>query len=391
MYWLELAGDDDAFAAFEAQSGATGVEVLAPGLATATAVVPDRVRGLAYTRRVNELVGRTDADLRSAQVLLETAPLERPGTVAVRATDVRGTTGVDTARAERVLGQVLVNRGYSVDLDDPDHTLRVAFSRGRIPAAASADRPGIVTAHEPESGLQGTVAESTDDGGERSQRTDSGTVGGDQSVCVLGWLVTASVRDFGDRRPTDSPFFQPGGMDPLLARAVANLAGARPGRTILDPMCGTAGLLAEAGLLGATVVGSDVQAKMVSGASTNLSYHLSASDDNSNLATPGPWNVIRADATSLPLADDAVDAVVFDAPYGRQSKIEGHDLADLVAGALSEARRVADRAVVVADRSWARHAREAGWELLASFDRRVHRSLTRQVLVVEKSSSDDRL
>lgn len=60
------------------------------------------------------------------------------------------------------------------------------------------------------------------------------------SVCALGWLAAESVRDFGTRAPTDKPFFQPGSMDPLLARAVANVAGARSGATILDPMCAPA-------------------------------------------------------------------------------------------------------------------------------------------------------
>jgi tRNA (guanine10-N2)-dimethyltransferase len=38
---------------------------------------------------------------------------------------------------------------------------------------------------------------------------------------------------------------------------------------------------------------------------------------------------------------------------------------------------------MVADRSWAGVARDAGWEIESSFERRVHRSLTRFVLVLE--------
>jgi len=49
--------------------------------------------------------------------------------------------------------------------------------------------------------------------------------------------------------------------------------------------------------------------------------------------------------TPAAVADAAADAVVFDAPYGRQSKIAGHELADLVGGALVEAARVALRLV----------------------------------------------
>jgi tRNA (guanine10-N2)-dimethyltransferase len=158
-------------------------------------------------------------------------------------------------------------------------------------------------------------------------------------------------------------------MDPLLARALVNVAGARPGARVLDPMCGTGGLLVEAALVGATPVGVDAQRKMVRGARRNLAPYGGAA-------------FLRGDATRLPLRDGAVDAVVFDAPYGRQSAIAGHDLAGLVGGALAEARRVAPRGVVVGDRSWAEAARDAGWAVEATFERRVHRSLVRHVAVL---------
>jgi len=54
----------------------------------------------------------------------------------------------------------------------------------------------------------------------------------------------------------------------------------------------------------------------------------------------------------------------------------------LWAGALSEARRLADRAVVVADRSWEHKAREAGWTVDHRFERRVHNTLVRHVHVL---------
>ncbi|MFC6754865.1 hypothetical protein ACFQEU_15585, partial [Halorubrum tibetense] len=38
-----------------------------------------------------------------------------------------------------------------------------------------------------------------------------------------------------------------------------------------------------------------------------------------------------------------------------------------------------------ADRDWRAPAREAGWRVDAAFERRVHRSLTRHVLVVRRT------
>jgi tRNA (guanine10-N2)-dimethyltransferase len=320
VYFLELGGEDDAFAAREAATAAAGVERVAPGLATAGRVDAERARLLAYTHRASELLARTDASVESARAALAAAPLDRTGTVAVRARDVRSGTGVSTQTAERRLGSVLVDRGYEVDLDDPDGVLRACFSDG---------------------------------------------------VCLLGWQVVESVRDFGERRPTSRPFFQPGGMDPLDARALANLAGAGPGTRILDPMCGTGGTLIEAGLVGSDVVGSDAQWKMARGALENLAAVLE-----------GGYETVRADATALPFRDRTFDGVVFDAPYGRQSKVASEGVDTLVSGALAEARRVAPRAVVVADRPLAAAAREAGWTVDDRFERPVHRSLVRHVHVL---------
>jgi len=323
VYVLELAGQDDDFAAYEAEHAASDVELVAPGLATARGIT-DRAEGLAFTHRASELVGRTDATVPAARALLSAADIDRTGTVAVRAVDVRGTAGVDTQRAERELGDVLVERGFAVDLEDADHELRALFA-------------------------------------------------GDEGTCMLGWLAAESDRGFARRKPTDRPFFQPGSMDPALARALANIAGARPGATVLDPMCGTGGILIEAGLVGSRVVGVDVQHRMVRGSRENLADALG-----------GGWAVARGDARSLPLADDSVDAVVFDTPYGRQSKVTGRPHL-LVQSALEEARRVAPRCVVVGDRPWAQPAHEAGWTTEAAFDRPVHRSLTRYVLALRRA------
>jgi len=324
VYVLELAGQHDEFAAYEAQHAASDVSVIAPGLATARGIT-DRLDQLAFTNRASELVGRADPTVSDARALLEAANIDREGTIAVRAVDVRGTTGIDTQDVERELGQVLVDRGFSVDLDAPDHELRVLFS------------------------------------------------GEPNGTCVLGWLAVETPREFTQRSPTDRSFFQPGSMDPMLARALANIAGARPGATVLDPMCGTGGILIEAGLTDSTVVGVDVQQKMVEGSRENLQDALD-----------GGWHVVRGDASSLPIAEDAADAVVFDTPYGRQSRIEGN-LGRLVLDALQEARRVAPRCVIVGDRPWAQPAHEADWTTEAAFERPVHQSLTRYIIVLRRS------
>jgi tRNA (guanine10-N2)-dimethyltransferase len=334
VYCLELAGEDDAFAAREAAAVATDCALAAPGVAVAEGLRVERVRTLAYTHAASEFLGRTDADIDAARSLLSETLAAGDGptpddgaTVAVRARNVRGEADISTSEAERELGGALVDAGFGVDLEAPDHTLRVVFA-------------------------------------------------GD--ACFLGWLLAESERDFGPRAPTKRPFFQPGSMAPLDARALANIAGAAPDARVLDPMCGTGGVLIEAGLVGSSVLGTDAQWKMVRGTLANLREYLG---DDADAPT---FHVARGDATRLPLRDDAVDGVVFDAPYGRQSKVARHDLVDLVGGALAEAHRLAPRAVVMGDRSWREAAEAAGWTVDSVFERPVHGSLTRYVHVLDR-------
>jgi len=340
VYCLELAGDEDRFAACEARSAASAVDVVAGGVATARGIDPDGVRRLAYTHAASELIATTDADIEAAAAALTAAGIDREGSVAVRARDVRSQTGVSTQTAERRLGEILVDRGFEVNLDDPDHELRALFAGDNTDSEADAN--------------------------------------GDEDCCLLGWLAVESRRDYGERRPTDRPFVQPGSMAPLDARALVNIAGAGPETTVVDPMCGTGGLLLEAGLVGSDVIGVDAQWKMARGSRENLAALRERAGDGFD----GDVSVLRGDATALPLVDDVADAVVFDAPYGRQSKIARHELSELVSGALGEARRIAPQAVVVADRAWDDAAREAGWTVERRFERRVHRSLVRHVHVL---------
>lgn len=324
VFGLELGGEDDEFAVLEAQSAASDVRLLAPGLALASSVARPRIRTLAYTRRASAVVAHGSGGPREARAALARSEIDRTGTVAVRARDVRGTAGVDTQAVEEALGAELLGPDLQIDLEDPTHELRACFAGKSY---------------------------------------------------VLGWLVAESVRDYGDRQPTDRPFFQPGGMDPLLARAVANIAiGTRSPATttLLDPMCGTGGILGEAGLVGAAVLGSDAQREMVMGTRRNLE----------SLLPRDKYDLFRGDAASLPIADDAVDVVVFDAPYGRQSKIAGETATKLLRDALIEASRLSSRAVVIGDREFGDIASETGWAVETIVARRVHRSLTRHVHVL---------
>jgi tRNA (guanine10-N2)-dimethyltransferase len=128
------------------------------------------------------------------------------------------------------------------------------------------------------------------------------------------------------REPGKKPFFHPSMMNSTLARAMCNLAGVRPGNTVLDPFCGGGGILCEAAFIGATAVGMDLNWKLLEGARRNLE----------KITTK--YSVIQADALHPPL--HAVDHIVTDPPYGRSSSTRGNESKRLFEFLLSMAPRM---------------------------------------------------
>jgi tRNA (guanine10-N2)-dimethyltransferase len=154
-----------------------------------------------------------------------------------------------------------------------------------------------------------------------------------------------------------------------MARTLVNIAKVQPGHTMVDPFCGTGGLLIEAHLLGARALGSDFDPLMVHGSRQNIPES----------------DLMIADATHLPVGDHAADAVVTDFPYGQSVCIKKADSMDILYGdALEEIRRVlkkGSRAIVVTHRDISPIAAEY-FTILERHNQRVHKSLTRRILVL---------
>jgi tRNA (guanine10-N2)-dimethyltransferase len=191
--------------------------------------------------------------------------------------------------------------------------------------------------------------------------------------CYFGRVLFTNNRGSYDRRnPGKRSFFHPGVMMPRMARALVNISCAQKGDLLLDPFCGTGGILIEAGLIGIDVIGSDFDPIMVKGSRQNM---------------PGGDSIL-ADSVHLPLQEESVDAIVTDLPYGQSVSIKKDDsverLYDDTLLELSRVLKPGRRAVVVSHRDIsniaARHMR-----VIQRHEQRVHKSLTRQALVLEKS------
>lgn len=90
-------------------------------------------------------------------------------------------------------------------------------------------------------------------------------------VGVTSWVQefeSASHRDFG--RPARSMKV---GMVPLqLAKIMLNLGRVSEGKIVLDPFCGFGTILSESLFMGAHVIGSDIERKMILGTERNLKW-----------------------------------------------------------------------------------------------------------------------
>jgi tRNA (guanine10-N2)-dimethyltransferase len=199
---------------------------------------------------------------------------------------------------------------------------------------------------------------------------------------VLGTLLSSIDRSAYEKRtPQNKPFFYPGVLMPRIARALINLSGIKPGELFLDPFCGTGGILIEAGLVGARVIGIDAQEKLVTGARINLE------------AFDLDYALMQGDACRIPLKEDTLDAVVTDPPYGRSAAILAESLEKLYSCAFEEIQRVLKPggiAVVVSDKPASEYGERVGLRVLEVYVQRVHRSLTRTITVFQKKAKNEK-
>ena len=195
------------------------------------------------------------------------------------------------------------------------------------------------------------------------------------SSCIFGEvLASVNRKQFGERKPHKKPFFYPGAISPEISHSIVNLCEINTNDLVLDPFCGTGGILVEAGMLGARVIGIDVQKSMLRGAEMNLDDYGSE------------YQLICGDARNLPIADLTIDAVVTDPPYGRSALVMAESVESLYKDALFEIYRVlkrGGRAAVISDFELSR-AGDAGFAVTEIHAQRVHRSLTRHVTVLSK-------
>ena len=198
----------------------------------------------------------------------------------------------------------------------------------------------------------------------------------DSSVYV--GLKTAEIdrSQFEKRKVQYRPFFSPISLHPKLARALVNLSLIKKDETLLDPFCGTGGVLIEAGLIGAKVVGSDIKGEMVEGCKKTLDFY-----------DIGNYELFVSDIGDINRYVAGVDAVVTDLPYGKSTTTKGENIRQLYERAFENISRVLKenrRAVIGLSNKDMISCGEKYFSLVGKHGFRAHRSLTRYFAVYQK-------
>lgn len=192
-----------------------------------------------------------------------------------------------------------------------------------------------------------------------------------------GWMIGQGPgkQGWAAMRANKRPFFRPVSLEPRLARAAVNIAAGTKNGHVIDPMCGTGGILIESALSNRPTLGIDFDPVMIAGCQENIDWAKVEAE------------LVRADATRFQFPSD-FSAVVVDPPYGRNSPSDERLIRDL----LANIRNQSDDCTLVVilpveaggedlDEEVSTNIELPGFKIEAAFGIPVHKSLGRVLIV----------
>lgn len=168
------------------------------------------------------------------------------------------------------------------------------------------------------------------------------------------------------------PFFSPISIHPRISRSMVNLSNSTKGDKVIDPFCGTGGILIEIADMQIEAIGIDILRKMVENSIGNLKHY--------NLK----GRVVKGDIEDIKNYD--FKAIVTDPPYGLSTTTKGEGVKELMlrsmeifTGTMKKEQRV------VMAVSNPKLINPKDFTLMHKFEWYIHKSLTRYILVLEKN------
>jgi tRNA (guanine10-N2)-dimethyltransferase len=187
-------------------------------------------------------------------------------------------------------------------------------------------------------------------------------------VCLKIWENT---EDFESRKAHQRPEMHPTGMHPKMARALVNILNPKLNEKVLDPFCGTGGIMLEAGLMGIKSVGYDISPVVLKMAKINLKHY----GINEKM-----YSLKKKDFMTLKNFKN----VATDLPYGKSSKAES-DIKKLYTNFI---KRIDGKCVVIFPdfinyKKLLKENLNKKLEVKKIIKQFVHKSLTRNIVVIE--------
>lgn len=172
-----------------------------------------------------------------------------------------------------------------------------------------------------------------------------------------------------NRKPHLRPKTMPISLNPKLARCMVNLTGIHK-ETIVDPYCGTGGILIEAGLMGFSVLGFDNDIRMIDISKNNLK-HYKIKD----------FELKESDTFAI---NRKIPYIVTDLPYGKNTKSQDMKIFEKkFIDFLNQ--NLTKRAIIGWDRELKNNILlKYNLKITKKFEYYIHKSMTKKIMIIEK-------
>jgi len=149
-----------------------------------------------------------------------------------------------------------------------------------------------------------------------------------------------------------------------------NIAGAE--KEILDPFCGTGGILLEAALIGINAAGIDISKEMIARAKINIDNEEAKRNIRLNVADALNWT-------------NETECVITDLPYGKSSKLK-QPLETLLRNFLLHYSLLTKKMTICFPDN-TKYSLPPNWIRLYNFKIYIHKSLTRNIIVIKRKDA----
>ena len=176
------------------------------------------------------------------------------------------------------------------------------------------------------------------------------------------------TKSFLKRKPHLRPQLHPSSLNPKLAKALINITGIKKGK-LLDPFCGSAGILIEAAFMDLKPIGYDIDEVMLRRAIINLTHYKIKNFD-----------LKLKDATKI---KEKHDYIVTDLPYGKNTASK--DLNKLYSSFLKNLKLILKKKAVISFPDFIDYKKlikSAKLKIEKEFDYYLHKSLSKKIILI---------